>query len=179
MVGSFAQSKEAVFVYLAVYSVFVPIFQIHHLTMAMLLLTGVQMALFVAYGLVNNAGERETYKNMLALEAYIAVILNMLGVGIAHLADPQTRSNVSRAKSVARGHTVALAQHEPEEPAEQHAWAPSHRRESHAHLCGVPHLCALQSVTARGTASLYLLPPPPTSPHHLPSPPTISQVVPA
>ena len=134
MVGSFAQSKEAVFVYLAVYSVFVPIFQIHHLTMAMLLLTIVQMALFVAYGLVNNAGERETYKNMLALEAYIAVILNMLGVGIAHLADRQTRSNFSRAKSVARGHTVALvAQHEPEEPAEQHACAPSHRRESHAH----------------------------------------------
>ena len=135
MVGSFAQSKEAVFVYLAVYSVFVPIFQIHHLTMAMLLLTIVQMALFVAYGLVNNAGERETYKNMLALEAYIAVILNMLGVGIAHLADRQTRSNFSRAKSVARGHTVALvARHEPEEPAEEpEAWAPSHRRESHAH----------------------------------------------
>ena len=39
VVGSFAQSKEAVFVYLAVYSVFVPIFQIHHLTMAMLLST--------------------------------------------------------------------------------------------------------------------------------------------
>ena len=102
VVGSFAQSKEAFIVYLAVYSVFVPIFQIHHLTMAMLLLTCVQMALFVAYGLINNAGERETYKNMLALEAYIAVILNMLGVGIAHLADRQTRSNFSRAKPVPR-----------------------------------------------------------------------------
>lgn len=98
VVGSFAQSKEAVVVYLAVYSVFVPIFQIHHLTMAMLLLTCVQMALFVAYGLINNTGERETYNNMLALEAYIAVILNMLGVGIAHLVDRQTRSNFSRAK---------------------------------------------------------------------------------
>ena len=102
VVGSFAQSKEAFIVYLAVYSVFVPIFQIHHLTMAMLMLTCVQMALFVAYGLINNAGERETYKNMLALEAYIAVILNMLGVGIAHLADRQTRSNFSRAKPVPR-----------------------------------------------------------------------------
>ena len=50
VVGSFAQSKEAVIVYLAVYSVFVPIFQIHHLTLAMLMLTCVQMALFVTYG---------------------------------------------------------------------------------------------------------------------------------
>ena len=109
VVGSFAQSKEAVFVYLAVYSVFVPIFQIHHLTMAMLLLTCVQMALFVGYGLVSRAGERETYKNMLALEAYIAVILNMLGVGIAHLADRQSRSNFRLAKPVSGFHTVMAA----------------------------------------------------------------------
>ena len=109
VVGSFAQSKEAVFVYLAVYSVFVPIFQIHHLTMAMLLLTCVQMALFVAYGLVSRAGERETYKNMLALEAYIAVILNMLGVGIAHLADRQSRSTFRLAKPVSGFHTVMAA----------------------------------------------------------------------
>ena len=69
MVGSFAQSKEAAIVYLAVYSVFVPIFQIHHLTLAMLLLTCVQMSLFDAFGLLSSdAGERETFKNMLALE---------------------------------------------------------------------------------------------------------------
>ena len=171
MVGSFAQSKEAVFVYLAVYSVFVPIFQIHHLTMAMLLLTIVQMALFVAYGLVNNAGERETYKNMLALEAYIAVILNMLGVGIAHLADRQTRSNFSRAKSVPRGHTVALAPGTSPRSLRSSMLGRPHTggRAMHMHTSAACRTCvrcrALQREAPSPSISSYLPLSPPTSSH--------------
>ena len=76
----------------------------HHLTMAMLLLTCVQMALFV--GSASSTGGRGTYKNMLALEAYIALILNMLGVGIAHLRRPAIALQLQPCRPVSGFHTV-------------------------------------------------------------------------
>ena len=96
--AEFEESREAVLAYLCVYAVLVPIFQIHHLTAAMLLLMCVQIVLFLIYGYVTESeSKRETFKNMLALEAFKALLLNVLGVGVAHLGDRQQRDNFQRA----------------------------------------------------------------------------------
>ena len=96
--------------YLTVYSVLVPIFQIHHLTAGMLVLMLVQMALFLIYGFVTDSeSKRETFKNMLMLEMFKAVLLNSLGVGVAHLADRQQRSNFARATQFQREEKLMLS----------------------------------------------------------------------